>query len=259
MTLSCHEQLRRDLLLKALEVFRDTETAMAATLEMECFVFGRDSDTAAGPRGFNVEKNDTCSTTTDGHYPSAACEVGRRRRWTDADDGLLRRLWSDGFTASAISQRLNRSEASVATRASVLKLKRAADRPLLRATEEPRNGQSAVPLRDTAVVRLDVQPPPAKVLSKAEVRTIDRPLSCERAGAASAGSGTADRVDDDLPDGAIDSVIRFLRSRDYSVVRTDDGLFRLDEREDLTTQELLSRANRVRAYLQQPPFPAMAS
>jgi len=48
---------------------------------------------------------------------------------------------------------------------------------------------------------------------------------------------------------AIDEVIRFLRTRDYSIISTDDGRYKVDGRHVLTAEELLHRANRVRESL----------
>jgi hypothetical protein len=53
---------------------------------------------------------------------------------------------------------------------------------------------------------------------------------------------------------SVDEVVRFLRSRDYSVVVTQDGKYRIDERETLTMEELVARANRVRSQLGQAGF-----
>ena len=55
----------------------------------------------------------------------------------------------------------------------------------------------------------------------------------------------------------INSVIWFLRTRDYTVVQTADGRYKLDEREVLTAEELFKRANRVREYLGRPTWASM--
>ena len=66
-----------------------------------------------------------------------------------------------------------------------------------------------------------------------------------------------------LPDTAdgeqvgITSVIWFLRTRDYTVVQTADGRYKLDEREVLTVEELFKRANRVRECLGRPTWAGM--
>ncbi len=52
----------------------------------------------------------------------------------------------------------------------------------------------------------------------------------------------------------VDSIIQFLRSRDYSVVRVGDGQFRLDGRRVMTADELREKANQVRKSLGQAPF-----
>ncbi len=55
----------------------------------------------------------------------------------------------------------------------------------------------------------------------------------------------------------IDSVVHFLRTRDYTVVPTEDGCYDLDGRKALTAQELFERANKVRAQLKRPTWSAL--
>ena len=254
MTLSGEERLRRDLLLKALEVFRDTEAAMAATLEMERFVRGPGSVSRSA--GLSVRRDvcgdDPClRLVPDG----PAGEAGQRRRWTETEDAQLRRLWSEGLTARAISERMQRSEASLATRASILKLKRVAGRPLVRGAE--RNGHGAGVAAVAAVQASDGDDAAPRPVVRARRAADAGRTAGSGTDAARNGRRTAARPCG-APEGSIETVVDFLRSRDYSVVRTGDGRFRLDEREDLTARELLTRANKIRAHLRQPPFSAMA-
>ena len=55
----------------------------------------------------------------------------------------------------------------------------------------------------------------------------------------------------------IDSVVHFLRTRDYSVVQTKNDCYDLDGRKVLTAQELFDRANGVRAQLGRPTWAAL--
>lgn len=55
----------------------------------------------------------------------------------------------------------------------------------------------------------------------------------------------------------IDSVVHFLRTRDYTVVPTEDGCYDLDGRKILTAQQLFERANKVRAQLKRPTWAAL--
>ena len=57
----------------------------------------------------------------------------------------------------------------------------------------------------------------------------------------------------------IDSVVHFLRTRDYTVVLTEDLSYELDGRKTFTAQELFERANRVRAQLKRPTWAALAN
>lgn len=53
----------------------------------------------------------------------------------------------------------------------------------------------------------------------------------------------------------LESVIRFMRSRDYVVVDKDNGTFELDSRHVLTADQLVERANVVRRRMGKPCFP----
>lgn len=53
----------------------------------------------------------------------------------------------------------------------------------------------------------------------------------------------------------MDPVITFMRSRDYSVVRAEDGRYRVDNRRAFTAGELVERANDLRRQLGKPEFP----
>ncbi len=57
----------------------------------------------------------------------------------------------------------------------------------------------------------------------------------------------------------IDNVVHFLRTRDYSVVPTEDHSYELDGRKTLTAQELFERANQVRAQLKRPMWGALVN
>lgn len=47
-------------------------------------------------------------------------------------------------------------------------------------------------------------------------------------------------------------VVYFLRSRDYSVVQTEDGDYKVDARHVVTAQELRGKANRIHSQLRRP-------
>jgi hypothetical protein len=57
----------------------------------------------------------------------------------------------------------------------------------------------------------------------------------------------------------IDSVVHFLRTRDYTVVLTEDHSYELDGRKTFTAQELFERANRVRDQLKRPMWGALVN
>lgn len=54
----------------------------------------------------------------------------------------------------------------------------------------------------------------------------------------------------------LETVANFVRERDYSVVRDDDGRYVVDGRKVFTPEELLAWANRMRRQLNRPPFPS---
>ena len=71
---------------------------------------------------------------------------------------------------------------------------------------------------------------------------------------------TVNSKESDRPEAVgIDSVVHFLRTRDYSVVPTEDDCYELDGRKILTAQELFERANKVRAQLKRPTWAALAN
>lgn len=53
----------------------------------------------------------------------------------------------------------------------------------------------------------------------------------------------------------LESVVRFMRSRDFVVVDKDDGTYELDSRHILTAGQLVERANKVRMRMGKPCFP----
>jgi hypothetical protein len=82
----------------------------------------------------------------------------------------------------------------------------------------------------------------------------------EMQNAIEANSGPDDRaVDDAAPTGPVslpapDEVVRFLRQNDDVVVSAGPGTYLVNGRFRESTQELIARANRVRARRNQPPF-----
>src|SRR3546814_17646483 len=83
-------------------------------------------------------------------------------------------------------------------------------------------------------------PPSAKPRTTIEVKRHQLPRRSIGEGPASAGGfgggqsgrsgATADSMLDEAVDAGVDPIIHFLRSRDYSVVRVQDGRFKLDGR-----------------------------
>src|SRR3546814_8575753 len=60
------------------------------------------------------------------------------------------------------------------------------------------------------------------------------------------GHGTDTASPSEAVEAGVDPIVHFLRSRDYSVVRVEDGRFRVDGRRILSAEELREKANQVR-------------
>src|SRR3546814_19814277 len=68
------------------------------------------------------------------------------------------------------------------------------------------------------------------------------------------GHGTDTASPSEAVEAGVDPIVHFLRSRDYSVVRVEDGRFRVDGRRILSAEELREKANQVRLSMGKPPF-----
>jgi hypothetical protein len=78
----------------------------------------------AATRG-RPRKNEAVAAEAEGEVEeSPAGGLGRRRRWTPADDAELRRLWNDGLKMAAIAEAMNGSKSLIRTKALGLGLKR---------------------------------------------------------------------------------------------------------------------------------------
>jgi hypothetical protein len=199
------QELRRELLFRALESCLDPEAALDMAIRMERFILqgsdgGRDDAPSPGEGG-----------PAEAPAPDETRTAIERRRWAAEDDRALRRLWDAELSVEEIAQRLGRTPPSIYGRLRWFGLNQARARG-----REAGDGDAAQGER-----------PP----------TIDEEISGRPVTA--------------------DTVVRFLRSRDYSVVRTRDGRYQLDGHEVLTAQELLRKANRVRQTLGRPSWPTL--
>lgn len=178
----------------------------------------------------------------------------RKRRWTAEEDEKLRTLAAQDLSLEKIAAELDRTAISVRERARARQIRvkpRKRGRRPARADDSGTSGPSQV--------------------SGANGRTNgfntgfgQRGRRCKalRNAVASDHKRDAELVERYLTErgatrteASIETVVKFMRTRDYSIVRADDGRFVVDERDLLTPSELLERANSLRSHLGQPCFP----
>lgn len=214
---------------------------------------------------------------------------GTKRRWSEDDDAALKTMWHSSASLDEIAEILERTTPSLYCRARALGLAKRAPQPKAAAKPAlaPQRDDRVAPQRDDqgdgadkrsaaapgdAGHDLSGAPKGAEATEfKLDRFCMSRALSRRRPGpvrAVNDGGGMAARtgvpkgkairtpVEDRTPveEMSVDSIIQFLRSRDYSVVRISEGRFRLDGRRELSVDELRAKANQVRKMLGQSPF-----
>jgi len=148
------------------------------------------------------------------------CKTSNRLRWTGDDDAHLRRLWQGNHSVEMVAQEFHRTPASIYAGVRLLDLSSG--------RRVSKNGKKNNGKRKNGAAT------PDKLSPTANPKDID-------------GTGSV----------GIDSVVHFLRTRDYSVVPKENGRYELDGRKILTAQELFERANKVRSYIKRPIWPAL--
>lgn len=203
---------------------------------------------------------------------------GKKRRWSTGDDERLRRLWHSNHSLEEIAEAMGRTTPSLYSRARALGMakrspvldKREAARPA-HGRREPSSGAALAPAgEDDPAGEKGSQAGPVAAASRRTEIEIKRHCAPpgsngktpSRAGGVLDGAKDpkrsvphAGRVFHTTPiETSVEPIIHFLRSRDYSVVRVEDGRFRLDGRRILSADELREKANQVRQSLGKPPF-----
>ncbi|WP_340118839.1 hypothetical protein [Pelagibius sp. 7325] len=294
MSLTADQELRRDLLLFSLSKQPDLETAMEMAEQMERFVIeGRGCPgrvQAASPvvdtvvsecvqPGRATEEAGQADGDTNGapQHSGGMC-VGRKRRWSRADDDRLNELWPTDWTLERIAESMDRTVPSLYSRARFMGLPRRSPKMQDGPLPHPTTAQEQTVVEHPATPEREVAEPTRPTL---ETTTHDRRFLrgglrrgemglrsprtsyVKRPGAARSGgeadegcSLTAERFADRS---SVDPIVQFLRTRDYSVVRIGDGRFQLDGRHILSADELREKANNVRKALGQSPFLRLSS
>lgn len=241
MTKAAYRELRKELLLKALEKFPDLDMAFDAATRMEKFVLGGSSPehtqqtdlASAGILRKDMSEISADHQTVPEHVLER-CRSSSRRRWQESEDAQLRQLCDQGYTVKEIAKQLERTPASVYGRMRQYGLS---------ITPRPRHHRQSIPS------------PEQKLADESRTESTHIGALRNSTSKKQAGHYRSSRKNDSSV--AIDEVIHFLRTRDYSVVYAEDGYFKVDGRQVMTALELFRRANRVRQSLGKSPWTAL--
>ncbi len=113
MSVQEEQERRRELLLRAFDVYSDPEQALAVAVRMEQFIIG-DQTSHEKPHEAVMPV-----VQTPADEPRKSCN---RSRWTAADDTQLRQLWKGNLAVEQIAQELQRTLASIYARVRILDL-----------------------------------------------------------------------------------------------------------------------------------------
>jgi hypothetical protein len=203
-----------------------------------------------------------------------------KRRWSSADDTELKRMWHSALQLEEIAEQLNRTVPSLYSRARALGYGRreqmvadgtsngagkhgvgAKPENAAGATAAKQVGNDAGSPAESKALEAPKMPRGGEAVDRYATQPLD--ANTESAGGWRSGSRTgrgqlarisklaAGDIEVEL---GIEPIIHFLRSRDYSVVRVEDGRFRIDGRCVMDVDQLRDKANKVRKSLGLPPF-----
>jgi len=278
--LLAEQELRRDLLFFSLSKWPDLDTAIEMAALMEQFILeGAEAGPSADPgvagegagggerpcaQPLPVEEfgssgtgsGESASGETSSGCASPGLAGGQKRRWSAADDENLRRLWHSCQPLEDISEEMGRTVPSLYCRARALGFSKRSVKPESCADSAPGPAEQRRPA-----------PAPTAALERYRSRQRGGPKrpgqvgggGDRRVGPSRPVPASARTVAYETGDLSIEPVIHFLRSRDYSVVRVEEGRYRLDGRRVLSATELREKANQVRQALGQPPFAAQVA
>lgn len=230
--LSQEQLLRQYLLVRALEAGNTPDQALAKAAYMERFIVeGLRPSAPAQP----------CAMTAGSVADRPVVTVGsgaKKRRWTAEDEEVLTKRWHEGLALEEIARELGRTFISVRHRALLLGL------PKRRRARAQVSGGSDGWNNGYANGR-------GRFNGKAKRRL---PEMTEEEIAARINQHMATHGITRTPMN-IETVVNFLRSRDYAVVRNDDKTFKVDDNEVMSAKDLLTKANEVRRRLGKDEFP----
>jgi hypothetical protein len=264
------QELRRELLFFSLSKWPELETAIEMAALMERFVLegsedsrrdeidavatkidgeGNPGDRPAAGRAAAASASAPLKAESRSAGPGTA--AGQKRRWSAADDDNLRRLWHSSQPLEDIAAELGRSTPSLYCRARDLGLSRRNAKSST-ATGSASSGHD--PLAAVQATAADLKPCRAQHRNGSKRPAPERNGSDRGRAPSRPLRAVAHSAVQEQADSGIDPIIHFLRSRDYSVIRAEEGRYRLDGRRVLSATELREKANQVRQALGQPPF-----
>ncbi len=265
------QDLRCQIVLKCLDIFGDVDAALNAADRVESYVRNGSSQEAALSREWRsqsapaaqprqaqatapvpatktaavsrqsepqrgVPRSDESQEKADA--PAKLRQgSGPKRRWNPDDERVLREMWESGAETSAIADTLQRTPASVRERARALSLVR-------RKAESPQRESANVaraPMRKSAGAH--------------------RGRRAYRRGAASVQAKDDGPSIHDIeayrirrPTETLETVINFVRSRDYSVTTPSSGEIVVDGHRHMSKEEFISWANSLRRHMNKSEF-----
>jgi hypothetical protein len=170
--------------------------------------------------------------------------AGPKARWDDAAEQVLRAEWGTGRPVEEIAAKIGRTVGSTRERARRLGLsrpKRSEVAPEYR--PQPANRPAAAGRASSVDVRT------FKPVGKRKGRRRPRHEDVRRAEPIDISAYRIQR-----PSETIESVVNFVRSRDYQVVQTQDGTFVVDGRKQFSEPAFVEWANGLRRMLNKPAF-----
>ena len=254
--LNTDQARRMALLVQLLEHCDEPEAALALAERMERFVLH------GAPRGLTQGKiGDPRALAVNAGVgtgvPLVSQPHGRgakKRRWTAEEDEKLRSLAAQDLSLEKIAAELGRTIISVRERARARQVKvkprkrgRRPSRSDDKGSSQPRNGEAIGGHRPNFANGFRARGKRQKAAAGCNPEELKKNAEMVEKYLIERGATR--------PATSLDTVVKFMRTRDYSVVRADDGRYVVDERDHLTPAELVERANSLRLHLGQPAFP----